>query len=1506
MATPINEKHLEIIASRSGVPTSKVELFNTTGSWNSKGFLATWYNVRSTPSQTLTPFGEFQTHIFGEDTSDDYSTWGVPIRTNYEQQLNFFWRQQPPDGIASSQLSNDIWAVVFEGYLIVDEEIVRNSLRTKIGFNIYCPTRCKIEFNNEIVFDDSAPTGKSSKSWPKVEAGEAIPIRIALSNMETTNNTFKATNRDMYFALEWFPFVSKFDIGLGRFLKTKEETRLADLSHFNAGASVENIVGEPTGDELDEVTGIPVNPDETIWFESPVTQTLGKWTVGEEFFVSFTENAGNSFKVFIDGEDTGKSVRPGDRALLDFGGDKTIRVKMGNIEQNSSFVVRAPDFLRPLVDINGLPLVQQIDIQRNEDQAATATFTVPLTKARYNKNRVNKDNCYSFDFERGTQGVLRKNRLVKISQGYSGNLTPTFIGYIKNIAFSDTKSDKTITVTCVDLTKNLIDGMIDETPNEVSWLRLADIDLNSFDPTVTVDNMRKPKAYDAWKLTSALEDLCYRAGVSARALHGVDENGVGFIDRTDDRLEKTYIYPFQSKINSIGNVVELDYLWKYEFGTFYWDAVQRIIREFGRPFRFNARGFAEFMLPDNPVLVKWFTDNDNPANNELEVRRGIVTDVIEAIPSPTVGNFRAVRGFIWTQQGEQDNAFTIEFFGYGLSLLLLREMDTDAEISVEIDGIEVNGKNVLDNITEDVGAPEYLLQLNDKGRFAVELRDEKGNELLDTDQPSWYYKDGVHPSLRRNPTVVPIAQNLTFGSHTCTISVHGKSSVSLDGAFVFKRKRKTPVHIFRPPNDLVSMSAEDTDTDIRNSVTVIGAQRGVTGEAYSSKAIDIRSTLDEASPAYIGYEKPMVLIQPSIRSQAKADFVALNILTRYSRSYRVPAVESIGLPHLEDGDCVAIENLKFGFTLPVQFLPSERLLVIDPDTQNRYWITSVTTSMTKQNWTASYQVTPYPPQPAHEKLPELPQQVEDQLAIGDTVQNFQITTSPTVITAYNTYLEDSDRIFTKVEFDLIRPARTLELSVYVANTFEYRESQNLDVPKRILLAGTEVNTLFWSEEIVPEGHYEFFWDGWWADASNGGSEGGGRYFPHSSTQGSWLNETTGSNVEFRANLVREDTGIGETYWSGDKEKDLIINGTTIPSSNKSTKRSVFVFGDDSVYGQQDPVTYSFPTGQVSTTNLASDFVIFDSRADQEDDTGALKIIMETTRPGIIDVSCYAFQYLFIWDDRQVVFSSPIHAMLIPVFQSSEIFPAGKYTILFTPSAQMRNNGNNLREHALRIVNPNFAGLGRDGRTVDGFVDGIPPDGIVPFGYIPPKILDKVAGDFDVYGAWFFLFPSSRQFQGIVPKATGAAGVGDAGMKFWDKNKRLFSNPDYRFAGDNRTLTKYDGTDPRTDTSIGTGTARRQSTARGIIVQWFGDTARFGSPSPINVITSGKMLRGTTGMIFEIPRSRFDAVKVIDGLGLEADSIDPTYVRHRVEGYALDTSNDFIGTELEFQKLRGAF
>ena len=1418
MPIEIDSSLERLIESKAGRPTHYIKLYDTNYAWNSKGLFISYYNIVKIGSSET--WGN-TIRLFGDDSIYVDAKY---LRTDYTSHLRYWWGSGYPLGISEASL-NKGWGAVVEGYFLVP-------YTATYDFRIFSSMYCRL-----IVADKELYSGKNPLALDSVESidlGEsyAIPFQLAIGQVSSIDSNATPETSDAYLLVEW----RKAGYPSG-------EWNTVDAGYFSPGATVVNLVGSAVSNYSGRRNNSPIITrgirDIIGEVQDTVVPAQGRWLQNEEYTITFEGSfTGQWFKYYVNDVYRG-TIKSHTSGYIHIGGDKYVYVNWGKIEPNSIVIIKAPSYLEPLVTTSGIPHVETMTEERAEGQATTFTFTVPITKGRWNPRRVTPDNCYSYDASTQSMGVLRKHRYLTIEQGYSDITVQRFSGFISNIDIADSSIEPKITVTCIDLSKLLIDKPITEAPDLVSWLRYGSgVKLSEFKPSQYIkDSMYKPDAYDAWNLKDVVEDLSYMAGLTSKSVKAVDSNNQPYLIDNSTRLSKSIDYPFTSITSDDGTARTSDFKWQIGIGESFWDVFNKIKTEFNRSIRILPNGAIDFRLPDNPNLLKKYYDPSG--NSEYDAN---VNDKITSKVTPEK-NVRGIRGFYYSQLGSSDEAWTIRFEGYGLALIMART-ESSQRIQVEVDGTIVDGSITLDNNTEDTGDSVYTDFLTDDKWYPLQLVDIENNSIsLDETDGYWSWSNGIHPSLGYNPCIIPICRNLSWGWHTVRVHTNAVGYVRLDGAFIFKDTNNAVTHTFSESSDLITVSIIESDADIRNSVIVMGTQSSRAGMAITSKAINIDSINNPESPIYIGYERPLVLVASGVNSQSKADFIASSILTRYARVIRNPTLQSVGMPQLIEGDVVSIIDEKIGLRQPISLETSQKTLTLEPARGDKYWITSISATMTQTEWTMQFQITPFSPQAAYEPVPNPPIEIWS----NELIQNVELKLlHGTASNYFNPYTEDTDGERVVLEFDLPWSARVLNVTIHNRVKYKFQLHPGHDLPLKVMMPDELIRTLYWDEDFSPSGHYKISWDGWWDSGDSGEGGVGNRYMPRHAPYSSNIAE-----FYFKIYIQRESDG--RCGW--------FTTDNDIPTEYITGSYPHIIMSDSTIY--TGGVNYSFPASQKDLGSNAIDYTVYDDITTQPTNPGTFLIGIETDRPATFSLKCYVY-LLQSWAGVSNITSSntivAINGAEVPVFDSPDFLPAGDYQFVFTPSAMIKNiigmHTTAIRDKWLEEVTRIMAHAWTGKATPDvsrfeatktstgnyaPHLPGITPDMSLPFNYIYPTM--KLQG-LGIWSLWLFYFPTTIGF-----------GAGRGGCMILDKDYFLYSNPPGTYLG-------------------------TSANPHGIIVQWFGDSDIYDTTKastsgvtldlPLGVFNVDSVQQVANGKITDWDTKRkwtlggVDFVKVYDG------------------------------------------
>lgn len=1349
MSIELSEYLENIIDSKAGIPSHRVCLYDTMFPWNSKGLYATYYRLIKVGTSNIKSRID-SVHVFGDDKP--YID-GVPLRIEYVNSLRFWWGKGYPNGITKDMAGRLGWGARYSGYFITSKD-------GRYSFRVFSSLYCRVVIAGTEVLSGRDPTSRSTIGSVYLNGGYSVPIDIYVAQTSGMGSGATSKLDDALLLVEWRVEGDDFD------------WKPVDVGYFSPGATLTNSVGNAidTSSPLQTTQGKKFfsNPTSKSGYEyligqsqDTITPASGSWLDGEEYILSFSQEYGNTFSYYISGDKKG-TVQSYTTSTITIDGEKQVMVSWGNIEQNSIVTVKAPGFLEPLVSSNGLPHIQEISENRTEGESTTFSFTVPLTTAKWNPRYVTPDNCYSYDSHSQAMGVLRKHRFITIDQGYSGHLVTRFTGFISDVEVSDTSTESLIKITCLDLGKLLIDKFVLEAPDKVSWMRYGSgVQLSDYSPGEYIrDGLYMPKCYDAWNLKDTVCDLLYMSGLSSRSINAKDENNQSYIVDNNSRLSKSIDYPYSVIETSIGDIRESGYKWEMELGSTYWDILKRIETEFGRSFRFLPNGEFDLRLPDNPNLLKLYYDPKDPyTNSEQEAIK--ISERIIPKSTPEV-NVRGIRGFFYSQYGDAKDAYTISFEGQGLALIIARP-DRSHEIQVEVDGIIVDGATVLDEDTGDVGDIEYTSLLDEDKWYPLKLTDSNGITIeLDEKDGYWAFSDSTHPALGFNPCVIPICRNLTWGKHTVTIHTKAIGYVRLDGAYIYKDNKNAISRILSSDKDILNISITESDADVRNVVIVMGTQQG--NIPIFVKSVNADSISNPNSPIYIGYERPIIIINEFLNNAKKAEFIANYLLHRHSRVIRNPNIEMVANPSLLEGDCISVIDYRIGMRLPLTIQTGSKVVAMEPSKGEKYWITSLSSSMSHNQWNMQLQITPFSPMSAYDPLPDPPKEIWDDHLVSNL--RIYLKNKGTDITIFNPYEEDTDGERIVIEFDLPWNARAINVGVYNRRTYNFLVNPSRNTFTNTILRDELISPLLWNEDYCEAGHYRLEWDGWWnGKDTQSDLASGGRYMP----------KGYDATAEFYVKIYVQREKDGRSLWYISDNSMFSSVGVNCPK---------YILPDDSIYGSGN--TYLLPVEQEYSGHSHIDYTIFDDSTNQPIAPGTFIVKTTLNRPSSFFIKGFAYLYMAtLQNDGDPIIDSMlvIEGFPISLFVSPEIFSEGIFPIVFSPSSMLRNTEGLItslaRNWYTQVGNREF-----DKYKDYPFLPGLLPDMNIPFNYVIPRTggLQTLSQ----WNAWLFYFPS---MWGI--------GGGEGGFLTIDKNGKMFSN----FTG----------------VSLGTS-----DNPHGIIVQWFGD------------------------------------------------------------------------------------
>lgn len=510
-----------------------------------------------------------------------------------------------------------------------------------------------------------------------------------------------------------------------------------------------------------------------------------------------------------------------------------------------------PEFIQPTNLTNVMFITEDID----DSQSTDATFEVSVPYS----------GVYTWNNQREDFGSLKINRLCNIylgyatisgynlTSGYTTNLSASsdfvkkFTGFIDNIKFDQTKDSVTATVKCRDFFKKFINGINENYPNPSNYLPSVVSNLDRLG-VLNIDNIM-PNAYDNWSIFDTIENIALNAGIDPSKINK------GKWDTSNHfKLESNLNWPYTSTydLNGIETKNGDPFIFKFEYGEKLFDEVKRVSDLVGYNCFFDETG--------DLVLL------DPRRTNRIEVY--------------------------------QSGGFGIEPLSYSGYWETSVDINTSNRFYVSpiVNGQYTTG--ILSFGFSGVGFGVYQFNHASGNKYRVDIYRNSPYSIVSS---NYYTNSG---STRYN-FKTEITRDLAYDGYTAYIYPSG--DVRIEGFEYYTQNIYKPVYIFSEDTDITNISIDLNDDIVRNEVIAVGQQVSDKGYLYS-KAIDLDSISNPDSFNYIGEKRTFTLIEPSIQSQKRLDWLSSSILDRFKRKQRNIQVSTQGIPHIQIGDPVGIKS----------------------------------------------------------------------------------------------------------------------------------------------------------------------------------------------------------------------------------------------------------------------------------------------------------------------------------------------------------------------------------------------------------------------------------------------------------------------------------------------------------------------------------------------------------------------------------------------------------------------
>lgn len=537
----------------------------------------------------------------------------------------------------------------------------------------------------------------------------------------------------------------------------------------------------------------------------------------------------------------------------------------------------------------------------DETQSSQCTFEVS----------VKYSGIYSWNRRTEDFGFLKINKLCSIfagyatesgyyqTSGYTSNLDSCtdyiqkFTGLIDSISFEQSSDSVTATVKCRDFFKKYINGINENYPNASNYLPAV---VNNLDRpgTFNIDSIM-PMAYDNWLIFDVIENISLNAGIDPQRLNRNNWDKQSYF-----KLESNLNWPFTTVVDAM-NVETKNadpYLFKFEYGELLFDEVRRVSDLIGYNCRFDEKG--------NLLL--------------LDPRRTNSVEIYET------GNYAS-------KSLSYSGSWTAEFDSNALNRFYITPVST-GNFTSGIMSFNFNG----------VGFGLYQFVHPSGAMYDLKIQNKLTNQIV-------YSGIFTNSGVTEYSNQVIFTKNLIKDDYVAYIYPSG--DVRFEGFEYYSANIYQPVYTFRDDRDILDLSVDMSDTNLRNEIIVVGQQIADKGYIYS-KAIDLDSINNPEAFNYVGQKKTFTLIEPTIQSQRRVDWLSSVILERFRRKQRNIQLSTQGLPHLQIGDPVGIISNYGG-------LDTDSAGAYDINNNEVYYITNISSKMEDSKYTSTFSLTSLKP-----------------------------------------------------------------------------------------------------------------------------------------------------------------------------------------------------------------------------------------------------------------------------------------------------------------------------------------------------------------------------------------------------------------------------------------------------------------------------------------------------------------------------------------------------------------
>lgn len=564
---------------------------------------------------------------------------------------------------------------------------------------------------------------------------------------------------------------------------------------------------------------------------------------------------------------------------------------------SASVLNYTPSFLQPTIISDYI----YIDYNVDKELATTVSFEVPVTTS----------GSYAW-IQSGEQfGYIKPNKLCKIFMGYvtqsgydltSGyttnldqctDMVHKFTGLIDSAQISHSQSNSVLVVQCRDFSKKLMNALNENYPNKISY---TDKVLNNIDPDKIFDLTNlTPMAWDRWNIKDVVEMMALHAGIDP-----VHINKLKWDTQSHFVMESNLNWPKTSTVDYLGIETKGSdpYIFTYEYGEKLQDQIKKVGDLIGYSVYFDETGDLVFKEPRAINAVELY-EGGGYGYSGLDYGDWTLQLEFSASNRITIDSYESG---VYATSGV---TFSFSGVGFGIKHMTFP-----------------SGSDYTVNITRD----SDLTSVYSSG--------------FSTSGATVKYNVGKE-----------FTRELPSDKYTATLSTTGW--VRLESFEYYSSNPFKPVRTLYDDRDVSSVDLDLTDTNLRNEIIGVGQQIGDRSYLYS-KAIDLDSISNPSAFNYVGDKRTFVLIEPTIQSQQRLNWMTSAILEKYRRNSRNITVSTQGLPQIQVNDPIGLRITKLD-------LNSDGVSIFDKDNEEVYYTTQYSSRLTRANYTTKLTLTSLKP-----------------------------------------------------------------------------------------------------------------------------------------------------------------------------------------------------------------------------------------------------------------------------------------------------------------------------------------------------------------------------------------------------------------------------------------------------------------------------------------------------------------------------------------------------------------